>query len=264
MLLRKSLPRASSWVVRRVTPVSGRLAGAKGPGRRWCSSEEEDAERVSRFDFPDSMDAYPAEARVARDKLGFVPNIFKGLSRRPAEMAAFMAYHNALMEPGPDGEFSSELTRAEREMIVVATSAVNDCLYCIVAHGALLRLFSKNPRLADQLAVNYRQCKDISDKQRLMLDFAVKLAMEPGESTRTRTHPLWGAADWFACAGRVEDDDVARLREAGFSEDAIWDIGSITAFFGMSNRLVHAVGIPPNHGFYDLGRTPRGSKPQSS
>lgn len=166
---------------------------------------------------------------TVQEKTGFVPNVFLVLTYRPEEFRAFFAYYDAIMLK------DSGLSKAEREMLVVATSAANDCHYCVVAHGAILRIYSKNPLLADQITINYRKA-DITPRQRAMLDFAVKLAVRPQE---------------------VEDDDHQRLREQGFSDDDIWDIGSITAFFALSNRMAHLTDMRPNAEFYAMGRTPR-------
>ena len=167
---------------------------------------------------------------AVQEKAGFVPNVFLMLAHRPAEFRAFFDYHDALMEK------DIGLTKAEREMIVVATSAVGQCLYCVVAHGAVLRLRAKNPRLADQLATNYRKA-EISPRQQAMLSFAIKLSVRGGE---------------------LESADFEALRQHGFDDEAIWDIGAITAFFAMSNRLVHLTGALPNEQFYLMGRVPRG------
>ena len=187
---------------------------------------------ISRFAIPD-LNALPEDVRqrilAVQEKAGFIPNVFLMLAHRPAEFRAFFDYHDVLMEKDVG------LTKAEREMIVVATSAAGDCLYCVVAHGAVLRIRAKNPRVADQLATNYRKA-EITPRQRVMLDFALKLSTHGGE---------------------VEDADLARLREHGFDEEAIWDIGAITAFFAMSNRLVHLTGTPPNEPFYLMGRVPK-------
>ena len=165
---------------------------------------------------------------AVQEKAGFVPNVFLKLARRPAEFRAFFAYHDALMTgEGP-------LTKAEREMIVVATSGANHCLYCVVAHGAILRIYAKNPQIADQVAVDYRKA-DITPRQRAMLDFAVKLARTPEA---------------------LVEADLRTLREAGFSEEDIWDIGGITAFFALSNRMAHLIGMRPNDEFYLMGRVP--------
>jgi uncharacterized peroxidase-related enzyme len=160
------------------------------------------------------------------EKTGFVPNVFVALLHRPDELRAFMDYHDAVMER-PSG-----LTKAEREMIVVATSAAWDCPYCVIAHGAILRIRAKDPRLPDFLATNYRAA-GLPPRQRAMLDYAVKLSVRPQE---------------------VGPDDVARLHEAGFGEDDVWDIGAVVALFALSNRLAHAADIRPNPEFHTLGR----------
>ena len=160
------------------------------------------------------------------EKTGFIPNVFIRLSARPDEFRAFFSYHDALMEK------ESGLTKSDREMIVVATSAHNNCTYCVIAHGAVLRIRSKNKLLADQVAINYRGA-DITPKQRAMLDFALKVS----ENSHL-----------------VSQQDSALLREFGFSEDDIWDIVAITAFFGMSNRLANSLSIEPNVEFYGMGR----------
>jgi len=187
---------------------------------------------ISRFPVPD-LNALPEDVRAhilaVQEKAGFIPNVFLMLAHRPAEFRAFFDYHDALMEK------DTGLTKAEREMIVVATSAAADCLYCVIAHGAVLRIRAKNPRVADQLATNYRKA-EITLRQRVMLDFALKLSTRGGE---------------------VEETDLAGLREQGFDDEAIWDIGAITAFFAMSNRLVHLTGTPPNEPFYLMGRLPK-------
>ncbi|MDO9596496.1 MAG: peroxidase-related enzyme [Azoarcus sp.] len=187
---------------------------------------------ISRFPVPELVDL-PADIRArilaVQDKAGFVPNVFLMLAHRPAEFRAFFDYHDALMEKDVG------LTKAEREMIVVATSAAGECLYCVVAHGAVLRIRAKNPRVADQLATNYRKA-EITPRQRAMLDFALRL------STR---------------GGTIEDADLEPLFAHGFDHEAIWDIGAITAFFSMSNRLVHLTATPPNPEFYLMGRLPK-------
>lgn len=166
---------------------------------------------------------------TVQEKSGFVPNIFLALAHRPDEFRAFFAYHDALMER-PGG-----LTKAERELIVVATSAANRCQYCVIAHGAILRIRAKNPLLADQVAVNYRKA-DLTLREMAMLDYAMKVSVE---------------------AHLVGDADFAGLRAAGFSEDEIWDIGAIAAFFAMSNRLANVASLRPNDEFYLLGRLPK-------
>lgn len=184
---------------------------------------------ISRFDVPEITEL-PEDIRerilTVQEKAGFVPNIFLALAHRPDEFRAFFGYHDALMEK------AEGLTKAEREMIVVATSGLNQCTYCVVAHGAILRIRAKNPRIADQLASNYRKA-DISPKQRLMLDFAVKVSRQAHE---------------------VDDVDFTRLRDAGFSAEEIWDIGSIAALFALSNRLANMADIKPNGEFYAMGR----------
>ena len=184
---------------------------------------------ASRFAVPD-LPALPEDMRArilaVQEKSGFVPNVFLALARRPDEFRAFFAYHDALMEK-PGG-----LSKAEREMIVVATSGLNDCLYCVVAHGAILRIRAKNPRLGEQVAVNYRKA-EITPRQRAMLDFAAKVTLRSAEI---------GEADYEA------------LRAAGFSDDDSWDIAAIAALFAMSNRLANAFAIRPNDEFYAMGR----------
>ncbi|MBR0567325.1 peroxidase-related enzyme [Azoarcus sp. L1K30] len=188
---------------------------------------------ISRFPVPELGDL-PEDIRnrilAVQEKAGFIPNVFLMLAHRPAEFRAFFDYHDALMEKDVG------LSKAEREMIVVATSGVSECLYCVVAHGAVLRIRAKNPRVADQLATNYRKA-EITPRQRAMLDFAIKLSTRGGE---------------------VDAADMDALREHGFDDEAIWDIGAITAFFSMSNRLVHLTGTPPNEQFYMMGRVPKG------
>jgi alkylhydroperoxidase AhpD family core domain len=190
---------------------------------------------ISRFPIPE-LSQLPADIRekivAVQEKAGFVPNVFLALAHRPDEFRAFFAYHDALMEK------NEGLTKAEREMIVVATSGANDCQYCVVAHGAILRVRAKNPRLADQVAINYRKA-EITPRQRAMLDYAMKVALRSGE---------------------VEDADFEALRAHGFSDDDIWDIGAIAAFFGMSNRLANFAGMQPNPEFYLMGRVPREKK----
>jgi uncharacterized peroxidase-related enzyme len=187
------------------------------------------AKPISRFSVPDLVDL-PGDIRAriveVQEKSGFVPNVFLALARRPDEFRAFFAYHDALMDK-PGG-----LTKAEREMIVVATSAVNQCLYCVVAHGAILRIRAKSPYIADQIATNYRKA-DISAKHAAMLDFAVAVA--------TRSHAITEA-------------DIAATKEHGFTMEDVWDIGAIAAFFAMSNRLANFASIRPNDEFYAMGR----------
>ncbi|MCC4117492.1 peroxidase-related enzyme [Aromatoleum toluclasticum] len=188
---------------------------------------------ISRFPVPELKDL-PDDIRekilAVQEKAGFVPNVFLTLAHRPDEFRAFFAYHDALMEKN-DG-----LTKAEREMIIVATSGANNCLYCVVAHGAILRIRAKNPRVADQVATNYRKA-EITPRQRAMLDFAMKVAL---------------------AAATVDEADFAVLREHGFSEADIWDIGAIAAFFALSNRLANLSSMRPNEEFYLMGRLPKG------
>ncbi len=168
-----------------------------------------------------------------QEKAGFVPNVFLKLARRPAEFRAFFAYHDALML-----REESSLTKGEREMIVVATSAANQCLYCVVAHGALLRIYEKKPLVADQVATNYRKA-DITPRQRAMLDFAMKVATD---------------------SQALGDADFEALRAHGFDDDDAWDIGAIAAFFALSNRMANVSGMMPNAEFYLMGRVPRQPK----
>ena len=187
---------------------------------------------ISRFPVPaleDMPDDIRAQIGQVQEKMGFVPNVFLSLAWRPAEFRAFFAYHDALMER--DGG----LTKAEREMIVVATSAANQCMLCVIVHGAILRVRAKDPHISDQLATNYRNA-DITARQRAMLDFAVKVAGQAHE---------------------VGDDDFAALAAHGFSQDDVWDIAAISAFFGLSNRLANVLKTRPNDEFYMLGREPR-------
>jgi uncharacterized peroxidase-related enzyme len=187
---------------------------------------------ISRFPVPDLADL-PEDMRsrilAVQEKSGFVPNVFLALAHRPAEWRAFFAYHDALMEK------EGGLTKAEREMIVVATSNANGCQYCVVAHGAILRIRAKNPLLADQVAINYRKA-DITPRQRAMLDFAMRVALD---------------------SASVGEADQETLRAAGFADDDIWDIAAIAAFFGMSNRLANMANMRPNDEFYLMGRQPR-------
>lgn len=187
---------------------------------------------VSRFPVPELKDL-PADIRekilAVQEKAGFVPNVFLTLAHRPDEFRAFFAYHDALMEK------DAGLSKAEREMIVVATSGANQCLYCVVAHGAILRIRAKNPRVADQVATNYRKA-EITPRQRAMLDFAMQVALDSAE---------------------VGEADFAALRAHGFSEDDIWDIGAIAAFFALSNRLANLSSMRPNDEFYLMGRIPK-------
>lgn len=184
---------------------------------------------ISRFPVPD-INSLPADIKErilgVQEKSGFIPNVFLVLAHRPDEFRAFFAYHDALMEkPG-------NLTKGEREMIVVATSNANQCQYCVVAHGAILRIREKNPLIADQVAVNYRKAQ-ITPRQKAMLDFAMKVSV---------------------AAYEVGEEDFATLAEHGFSQDDIWDIAGISAFFGLSNRMANVTNMVPNPEFYALGR----------
>jgi uncharacterized peroxidase-related enzyme len=187
---------------------------------------------INRFP-PPALASLPQDIRerieAVQEKSGFVPNVFLALARRPDEFRAFFAYHDALMEK-PGG-----LTKAEREMIVVATSGVNQCQYCVVAHGAILRIRAKNPLIADQVAINHRKA-DLESRQKAMLDFAVKVA--------ERSHA-------------IDDKDYEELASHGFSDDDAWDIAAIAALFAMSNRLANAFSIRPNEEFYAMGRERR-------
>ena len=180
---------------------------------------------------PDDLRAKILEVQ---EKAGFVPNVFLSLARRPAEWRAFFAYHDALMLPESVGRTSS-LTKGDREMIVTTTSAANHCLYCVVAHGAILRIYEKKPLVADQVAVNYKKA-DITPRQRAMLDFAMKVCLQ---------------------SHAVEDADFAALQAHGFDNEDAWDIAAITAFFGLSNRMASFNGMQPNPEFYLMGRVPK-------
>ena len=185
--------------------------------------------RISHFPVP-ALSDMPADLRerllAVQEKSGFIPNVFLVLAHRPEEFRAFFAYHDALMDkPG-------NLSKAEREMIVVATSNANQCQYCVVAHGAILRIRAKNPLIADQVAVNYRKA-DITARQKAMLDFAMKVAFE---------------------AYAIGEDDIATLADHGFDQEDVWDIAAIAAFFGMSNRMANVTSMRPNDEFYALGR----------
>jgi len=182
-------------------------------------------------DLPDDIRAKVLEVQ---EKAGFVPNVFLALARRPAEWRAFFAYHDALMTPETVGR-ESGLTKGDREMIVTTTSAANQCLYCVVAHGAILRIHEKKPLVADQVTVNHRKA-DITPRQRAMLDFAMKVCMNSHE---------------------VEDADFAPLHAHGFNDEDIWDIAAITAFFGLSNRMASFSNMMPNPEFYLMGRLPK-------
>ena len=184
---------------------------------------------ISRYPVPDINDLPDDIKQLVLDvqeKAGFVPNVFLALAHRPEEFRAFFAYHDALMER------ESGLTKADREMIVVATSGANNCQYCVVAHGAILRIRAKNPLIADQLAIDPAKA-DLTDRQRAMIDFALLMAARPQE---------------------VGPDDFQRLREHGFTDEDIWDIGAITSFFALSNRMAHLASVRPNDEFFTMGR----------
>jgi uncharacterized peroxidase-related enzyme len=190
------------------------------------------APAISRYPVP-KLEELPEDIRArmldVQEKAGFIPNVFLTLAHRHAEFRAFFAYHDALMER------ESGLSKAEREMIVVATSGANDCHYCIVAHGAILRIYAKNPLVADQVAANYRKA-DITPRQKAMLAFALKVSLHSNE---------------------LVDEDYAAVRAHGFSDEDIWDIGAIAAFFAMSNRIANLISMRPNDEFHLLGRVPR-------
>jgi len=196
-------------------------SGAKTPARP-----------ISRFPVP-ALEGLPDDIRAkileVQEKAGFVPNVFLAFAHRPAEFRAFFAYHDALLLR------ESGLTKGDKEMIIVATSGINRCLYCVVAHGALLRIYEKNPLVADQVAVNHRKA-DITPRQRAMLDFAIKVALD---------------------SAAVGDADFAALREHGFSDDDAWDITAISAFFALSNRMANVTGMRANDEFYLMGRVPK-------
>ena len=185
---------------------------------------------ISRYPVPDVVDL-PQDLRerilLVQQKTGFVPNVFLALAHRPEELRAFLAYHDAVMER------EGGLTKAEREMVVVATSAASRCTYCVIAHGAILRVRAKDPLLADLVAIDHRQAVQLSERQHAMLDYAVKLS---------RTPEL------------VDDADHDRLREVGWDDDAVWDISAVTALFALSNRMAHATGMRANPEFHGLGR----------
>ena len=188
---------------------------------------------MSRYPFPD-LNALPEDIRAkvleVQEKAGFIPNVFLALARRPAEWRAFFAYHDALMLK-EDGH----LTKGDREMIVTTTSAANNCLYCVVAHGAILRIYEKKPLVADQVSVNYLKA-DITPRQKAMLDFAMKVCHH---------------------SDQIQDQDFATLHAHGFDDEDIWDIAAITAFFGLSNRMASFSNMMPNPEFYLMGRVPK-------
>ncbi|MDH3739449.1 MAG: peroxidase-related enzyme [Alphaproteobacteria bacterium] len=190
---------------------------------------------ISKYPVPELADL-PGDMRetmlAVQEKAGFIPNVFLTLAHRPDEFRAFIAYHDALMLR------ESGLTKAEREMIVVATSGVNHCQYCVVAHGAILRIYAKDPQIADQVAIHHPKA-DITERQKAMLDFSVKLARTPEA---------------------MSEGDYQNLRDHGFSDEDIWDIGAITALFGLSNRMAHVTDMRPNDEFYLMGRVPPAKK----
>lgn len=184
---------------------------------------------ISRYPIPnvnDLPDDIKETILTVQEKSGFIPNVFLTLAHRPDEFRAFMAYHDALLKR------ESGLSQADKEMIIVTTSGANNCLYCVVAHGAILRIRAKNPLIADQVATNYRKA-DISPRERAMLDFAMKVALD---------------------SRAIEDEDLEPLHAQGFSDEDIWDIAGITAFFGLSNRMANFTSMRPNDEFYTMGR----------
>ncbi len=192
---------------------------------------------ISRYPFPELAnlpDDIRAKILEVQEKAGFIPNVLLAFARRPAEWRAFFAYHDALMLPESVGR-TSNLTKGEREMIVTTTSAANNCLYCVVAHGAILRIYEKKPLVADQVAVNYKKA-DITPRQRAMLDFAMKVCLQ---------------------SHAIEDADFEALHAHGFDDEDTWDIAAITAFFGLSNRMASFSGMQPNPEFYLMGRVPK-------
>ena len=198
--------------------------------------------RQSRYPLPE-LKNLPDDLRLkileVQEKAGFVPNVFLALARRPAEWRAFFAYHDAIMLKEVGSNPKGSLTKGEREMIVTTTSAANSCLYCVVAHGAILRIYEKKPLIADQVAVNYRKA-DITPRQHAMLDFAMKVCRQSDE---------------------IEDADFIALYAHGFDDEDAWDIAAITAFFGLSNRMANFSGMQPNPEFYLMGRVPKAARP---
>jgi len=195
---------------------------------------------ISRYPVPELKDL-PDDIRArileTQEKAGFVPNVFLALAHRPAEWRAFFAYHDALMLKEDSG-LTGGLTKGDREMIVVAVSGRNHCIYCVVAHGAILRIYEKKPLIADQVATNHRKA-DITARQKAMCDFAVKVTEE---------------------SYKIDDADFAALRAHGFSDEDVWDIGAIAAFFGLSNRIANMTGMRANDEFYLMGRVPKAKK----
>jgi uncharacterized peroxidase-related enzyme len=211
------------------TDACRRLDDDPTPKRRAASKSAMAEDPMTRFPVPDHEELpEDIRERIERetDEAGFTPNVFSAFAYRPEEFRAFFDYHDALVE-------DAALDRAEVEMLVVTVSGVNDCLYCVVAHGALLRIYADDPQLADQLATNHRSAA-LSDRHRAMLDFAVELTESPGE---------------------VDGADVQALREAGFSQEQVWDVGSVVAYYNLSNRLATMADMRPNEEFYSLGRT---------
>ena len=205
-----------------------RTAGTRVLGL-WCQNRLMSSHPISRFPIPDLTDVpddIRATIEAVQEKSGFVPNVFLALAGRPDEFRAFFAHHDALMDK------SEGLSKAEREMIVVATSAVNDCLYCVVAHGAILRIRAKNPLIADQVATNPRKA-DLTDRERHIVEFALRMVDD---------------------SASITDDELEEMREHGFTDDEIWDIGAITAFFAQSNRLANLSSMRPNDEFYSMAR----------
>jgi uncharacterized peroxidase-related enzyme len=194
----------------------------------------------TRYPHPD-LNSLPQDikARIleTQEKAGFIPNVFLAFARRPAEWRAFFAYHDAIMTPETTGR-TSNLSKGDREMIVTTTSAANNCLYCVVAHGAILRIYEKKPLVADQVAVNYLKA-DITARQKAMLDFAMKVCQQ---------------------SDQMSDADFAALHAQGFTDEDAWDIAAITAFFGLSNRMASFSGMMPNPEFYLMGRVPKAPK----
>ena len=193
------------------------------------------AERYPAPELKGLPDDIRAKVLEVQEKAGFIPNVFLAFARRPAEWRAFFAYHDALMLPDEGSLKDRTLTKGDREMIVTATSAANRCLYCVVAHGALLRIYEKKPLVADQVAVNYRKA-DITPRQMAMLDFAMTVCMDSDD---------------------IDEEDFAALAEHGFTDEDAWDIAAITAFFGLSNRMASFASMMPNPEFYLMGRVPK-------
>ncbi len=191
------------------------------------------SKRFPVIDTEDLPDDLRGKVEEIGEKSGFIPNVFRSVSRRPEEMRAFFSYHDSLMDRGTPG-----LSKAEREMIVVATSAANSCLYCVIAHGAIARIRSKNPRIADQLANDWRKA-ELDDRQYAIIEVSMKLAITPAE---------------------IVDEDLDKLRKHGLTEEDVYDVGSIVAFFAMSNRLAHWGGMMPNDEFYLMGRVAKEKK----